>query len=286
MRQETCLVLTGATGRVGRLLNGAWRARPIPGLCVIRLSRGGGGGVSRWDIGAGPAPEWPAGAVVVHLAGATGGDERALSQNVAMVAPLVAACRQNRVAALLFASTAAVYAPSAGGAREEDTPAPAGAYGRSKLKAERALADGLAASGIRLLCLRIGNVVGADALIGGAAAGGQVILDPVPGQAEGPIRSWVGPVTLAGIIARLARHAATGGPLPDILNVANDPPLGMAGLLEAARIPWGWGPPDARAVPAAVLSLARLRLLCDLPPVTAADLVAELALAREGEGTP
>lgn len=301
VRQETTLVVTGASGRVGRMLRGVWRARPVPGLRVFWASRRGESGL-RWDILADPAPEWPAGAVVVHLAGVTGGGEAALARNSAMVVPLLAACRHNRAAAILFASSAAVYAPSAGGAAEHDPPAPPGAYGRAKLAAERALVAGLPAGGMVLVRMRIGNVVGADALVGGAGTGGPVTLDPVPGRAGGPVRSWIGPATLARVLERLAELAAAEaeaetvaaaeavasaarrgpGALPGIVNVASDPPLAMADLLDAAGIPWVPGPPNPSVIPAATLSLARLRGLCDLPPASAASLVAELALARGG----
>lgn len=287
VRQETTLVVTGASGRVGRMLRGVWRARPVPGLRVSWASRRGESGL-QWDILTDSAPEWPAGAVVVHLAGVVGGDEAALARNSAMIAPLLAACRRNRAAAILFASSAAVYAPTAGGAAEHDSPAPPGAYGRAKLAAERALVAGLPAGGMVLVRMRIGNVVGADALIGGSGAEGPVTLDPVPGRAGGPVRSWIGPATLARVLERLASLAAGQGPgtpsgtLPGIVNVASDPPLAMAELLDAAGIPWIPGPPNPSVIPSATLSLARLRGLCDLPPASPASLVAELALARGG----
>ena len=82
---------------------------------------------------------------------------------------------------------------------DETMPAdPVSEYGRAKRDAEQALAKGLAGSGVGLTCLRIGNIAGADALLGGQAASGaaQVVLDPVAGQPMGPERSYIGPLTL------------------------------------------------------------------------------------------
>lgn len=287
--QETMLVVTGANGRVGRLLRAVWHVRAAPGLRVMWVPRRGKSGPC-WDILTGQAPGWPAGAVVLHLAGAVAGDTRALERNSAMIAPLLAACRSNRVIGILHASTAAVYAPSGRGAEEEERPDPQGAYGRAKLAAENALVSGLEAGDMALVRLRIGNIVGADALVGAARAGEKVLLDPVPGRPGGPVRSWLGPVTLARLIAQLARDMGSGEALPGILNLASDPPLSMASLLDAATIPWTYGPPRAGVIAAATLSLARLAALYDLPPVSAASLIAELAVVQEGmacaEGWP
>jgi hypothetical protein len=124
--------------------------------------------------------------------------------------------------------------------------------------------------------LRIGNVVGADGLIGAAVPGRTVVLDPAPGQARGPLRSWIGPVTLAHVLGDLAAMALRGAPLPPVLNIAALRPAGMADLLEAAGLPWAWGPNPA-PLPAVTLDTTALAALRPLPAATAdpAGMVAE-----------
>lgn len=236
-----------------------------------------------------PCPGLPRGAVVLHLAavvGATTPDERARSLRLGSA--VAEACRSQAARALLAASSAAVYAPSARPAREHAPPAPVTANGRSKAETEAALLRDCAAEGaapaVPLALLRIGNIPGADALFGPRPAdAAPILLDPVPGRDGGPVRSWIGPRMLGRAFAQLC-HLAASGPrsLPPVLNLAQDPPLAMADLLAASGLPWSYGPPRAGVVADAVLCTARLREVCPLPPATAEGLMAELrALAPE-----
>lgn len=269
------LVVTGAGGRLAQLLRRAWALSPPDGLRVLWAGRSPGFDL-QWEIGTGPVPAWPRGARVLHLAGLTRGTEADLAHNVSMVPALLEGCRQNRAVGLMFASTAAVYAPSARPAQEETEVDPQNAYGRSKVAAEAAVM----AAGLPVTRLRIGNVAGADALLGRDPAAGRITLDPVPGRKSGPVRSWIGPVTLARILAELAPQT-----LPPVLNIASDPPLAMADLLNAAGLDWAWGPPNPAVVPDAVLSVARLAGICDLPPTSAARIIAEITLLRPSPQT-
>lgn len=193
------------------------------------------------------------------------------------------ACRDNGAAVLLAASSAAVYAPSAVPVTEEATPAPATPNGRSKLETEGLLARNCAEGGVPLVLLRIGNVVGADALFGPRAPESPPIrLDPVPGRDGGPVRSWIGPRSLGQALARLCLAAGAGDGLPPLLNLAQDPPLAMADLLAASGLPWAYGPPNPSVLPDAVLSTERLRHLVPLPRATAAGLLAELRALAPG----
>lgn len=248
-----------------------WSAAPPPGLAPLWAGRGQGHDLT-WDILAGPAPSWPPGAVVLHLAGSTGGTDPAL--NTALVPPLLAACRANAVRHLLFASTAAVYAPGPLPARETDPPAPANAYGRAKAEAESLLAG--AAPGLTIL--RIGNVAGADALLGPRADEGPIRLDPVTGNGHGPIRSWIGPLSLARCLAELILRTDS---LPAVLNVAAEPPLGMADLLRASDRVWSWGPPNPAVVPAATLDVSCLHAIAPPPPASPRGILAELAALKD-----
>lgn len=230
----TDLIVTGATGRLAGLLRPQWPD-------AIWLARG-----DAWPDGRG--------GTILNLAGVTG--QGPLEDNVTTAAAAIAegACRGARV---LLMSSAAVY--GAGDFTEDAIPAPTNAYGASKLAME-----GLAGAAT---ILRLGNVAGADALL--SRAGAEVVLDPVPGG--GPVRSYIGPITLARVLATLA-HAES---LPRILNIASPPPVAMGALLDAAGIAWRSGPERAGVVPRVGLDVTRLSSILPLPPVTAADIVAE-----------
>jgi hypothetical protein len=101
-----------------------------------------------------------------------------------------------------------------------------------------------------------------------------VTLDPVAGG-RGPVRSYIGPATLAHVLNTLA-HAPD---LPAILNIASPGPVAMADLLDAAHIPWTFGPPRAGAIPRVALSTARLEGIVPLPPADPQAMIAEWSAA-------
>jgi nucleoside-diphosphate-sugar epimerase len=279
---EVRVVITGAGGRIGRLLRRAWAMSPPPGLLPLWSGRGEGFDIP-WDIGASAPPRLAPGWVVLHLAARLGPDTPEARAQARLLARAIAeAAAAGGAAALLAASSAAVYAPSARPATEDDAPAPVTANGRLKAATEAALSLACRDAGLRLCHLRIGNVPGADALFGPRAAGsGPIRLDPVPGRDSGPVRSWIGPESLARALAALCRLAGadtgadTGAALPPALNLAQDPPLGMAALLRASGLPWSWAPPTPDVIPDAVMDTARLGRLCPLPRATPAALIAE-----------
>ena len=127
-----------------------------------------------------------------------------------------------------------------------------------------------------LTLLRIGNIAGADALLGGNEPGRRVVLDPVAGQ-NGPERSYIGPTVLAAVFSRLAALVVEGTALPVLLNVAQPGRIAMGDLLDAAGRDWGFGPPNAAVLPRLTLATDRLAALVPLPAASAADLVADLA---------
>lgn len=232
-----------------------------------------------WPGRPGPDGTWPGfdappGAVILHLAGVTRGTAADLQANVDLAQAVARAARRIGAARAIFASTVAVYRPGPGLLTEDSPPDPQSDYGRSKLAAEQALVADLAGSGTALTVLRIANVVGADALLGRARArpGATVTLDPVPGQPAGPERSYIGPVTLARVLSALIAERD----LPPLLNLAQPGAVGMADLLDAARLPWTWGPPRALTVPRVVVDVARLAQRVPLDSATPAGLLAEL----------
>lgn len=270
------LVITGATGRIGRILCALWRQAPPPGLRPMTAGRQPGNDLV-WDMAAGPA-DLPPGAVILHLAAVLGRDPQALAGNAVMAGHLATAARQAHARRVLFVSTAAVYGRLDRDADETDPAVPLSPYGQAKLQAEvvirQALGDqtpgdqALGRAGLSIL--RVGNVPGVDALLGGAG-GRPIVLDPVPGADGGPLRSWIGPVTLARVLADLIATPA----LPAVLNVAQPGPLPMAALLDAAGLPWLYGPANPGVLARATLSVDRLAARLPVPRADAADLVAE-----------
>lgn len=231
-----------------------------------------------WDEASVLPEAWPEGAVILHLAGVVAGDPSRLEANLALAKALVRAARDRNAARVIFASTVAVYRPGPDPIAETDPPDPQTAYGKSKAAAEAALKVGLSGSDIGLTCLRIANLAGADALLGSARAeGGEVTLDRAPGLPAGPERSYIGPQTLAGALARLVDLAVqTPSALPDVLNLAQPGAVAMGDLLTAAGRAWRFGPDPAPA-PRVVVDTGRLQALASLPPASPDGLVAELA---------
>lgn len=275
-RAERPILITGASGRLGRVLRAAWPAR-LAGLArPLWQSRGGAvPGAVVWDPLAGPyrGPAL-AGGAILHLAG--GRIDAAAT--VALARAVCDLARRQGAALVLLASSSAVYGPGEDLA-EEAPLRPAGDYGAAKRAMEAAVAG---RPGVT--CLRIGNVLGADALIGAAVPGRPVTLDPVPGHEGGPVRSYIGPLAFAEVLARLCLRGIGGaGALPPVLNLAAAPPVAMGALLDAAGLPWAYGPPNPGVVARVTLDVARLAALvgAEATAATPAGMVAEW---RRGTG--
>lgn len=270
------LLITGGNGRIGRVLRATGMA--IDGLHPIWQARRAAPGFLAWDILNEACPEGVAGGVVLALAGGTKhtGPDMALNAPLAMAA--CHAARKQGARHVFLASSAAVYGVSDTDFNEESPCAAVSAYGAAKLRMEREAIvwhRGQAAPGLTLL--RIGNIAGLDALLGGVLPGVPVVLDPVAGTDDGPVRSYIGPVTLAAVFAGLVRMAATGAALPLALNIAAPAPVGMAALLDAAELPWHFGAPNPKALARVALKTDRLHRLVPLPPEAGApaEMVAE-----------
>lgn len=279
-REGPKLLVTGAGGRLGRFLQAAWGGRtdlPFTPLYAQRAGAALQGPALIWPMGAaayaGPSLQ---GGALLHLAGGRG--DLADNTRLALIAAETAAAEG--AAALLIASSSAVYAPAEGPIAESALPGPLAPYGAAKAAMEAAVtawALGRAAAGLsapRVTFLRIGNVFGADQLIGGAPLDAPRLLTPVPGVAGGPLRSYIGPESFAEVIAALGARALSRGDLPGVLNLALSPPVRMADLLEAAGLTWAYGAAPA-PLPALVLSLARLAALVPLPVADPAGMAAE-----------
>jgi nucleoside-diphosphate-sugar epimerase len=272
------VLVTGATGRVGTLLRAVWSQEPPDRFVPVWQHRGTATGLGwlRWDMLDEPCPILPQPpAVIVNLAGVTGSGP-GLSRNLALARAAHCAGQRLGCRHVFLASSAAVYGagPLSGLLDEADALRPASAYGRAKLAMERLLSR---ANGPGVTCLRIGNIPGAGGLLGGAPVRPGLILDPAPGLPCGPERSWIGPRTLASALADLVGLALNGAQLPPILNIAQDPPLPMAALLDAAHLRWRFGPAREGTIARVALATSRLTetLAAPLPLATPASLVAE-----------
>lgn len=250
------ILILGGTGRLGRLLA---RAGMAPALWQGRRAAAG---VDRvLDPLAEPLALARAAAgasAILCLAGPVRGTAADLAVHVPLALAAVAAGRGAGVPVLL-ASSAAVYGRPDGPCREDGPAHPLSDYGRAKQAMERAAMD--AAKGHPVAVLRIGNVSGADALLGGGSAAREVALDILP-DGRAPRRSWIGPRALARILADLSR--APG--LPGVLNLCLPGVIGMDALLDAAGIRWRGVPAPASVIPEVCLDVTRLGRLIDLAP--------------------
>lgn len=258
------VLVVGAGGAVGRLLARPWAAMGAP---VILTSRAGlqaaGLAAVRWTPGT-PLPALPPIAAMIVLAGTTprSGGDLALSPAIARACR--AAAQGLGVGRVLHASTAAVYgfrtaAPLEAAWSEDEVPQPGTDYGRARLLAEGVWAD----SPIPATALRIGNVAGADALLAGRLPppAAPVALDTFADGAT-PMRSYIGPQTLARVLMALAQHP---GPLPPVLNIAAPQPVSMGDLARAAGLRWHPRPRPEAPDRALVLDTTLLQGLVPLP---------------------
>ena len=244
------------------------------GLTPLWTQRHAGAGAQAWHIGHDAPPSVPPGSVFLHLAAVLRGGAEDLARNAADTAVVAQAARAAGVRHFFMASTAAVYRPSADDIPETQAPDPANPYGAAKLAAEQAARQHMAG---RLTVLRIGNLAGADALLGGA---GPVTLDPVPGQPGGPLRSYIGPGRLVQVLDALIGRAVAGQDMPDTLNLAEPGVVAMADLLHAAGRDWQFGAPRSGTVPRVGLDTTRLTALVPIPPATAHSVVADLTTLK------
>ena len=283
---EPLWVLAGASGRVGRMLVRHWQSSPPDGLRIVPQYREGGLPGVIWSPleGAGPLLQWAAKhgdvAGLMMLAGVTPGQGADLDANAALARAAVDAARAVGVRRVLVASSSAVYGAGVGHPLDEDAPTlPVNDYGRAKLAAEAACAD---ADDLDLCCLRIGNVAGADALLRNAVharTDAPLRLDRFA-DGGGPIRSYIGPATLAHVLETLARQPE---PLPRVLNIGAPQPVAMQALAEAAAAPHVMVDAPATALQHITLDCTRLAALHGFAPddSDAAGMVAQWQAVKD-----
>ena len=268
------ILVMGATGRIGRALRQIWGHRAD----VLWQGRSQSRPQADWLIWE-PGQPLPKLRTLVVLAGVTTGTAQDLAQNSGLAVDLVAAAHRAGIDRVLLASSMAVYgATPFGGADENAACVPLGEYGASKLAMERA-AFAAAAPGQGVTALRIANVIGADALGAALLAGKPMTLHRFA-DGTGPVRSYIGPSSLAQVIDAFHRHR---GPLPAVVNVALTPPLAMADLLRTAGVEFGWERATASALARAEMRCDLLQELCPYLPrsVTPAEMVLEMQAFRD-----
>lgn len=235
----------GSTGRVSRLLLSHWRHRCSSSSPeVYTQSRKAGFDLMWSPIEDGPEPlqkfihaSGPLTAIVAMI-GSTPSTSGNMSDTATLVQAVVRAAEYAGVPRVLIASSSAVYALGED-LSEDDLIVPTSAYGRAKLEMEQAVLN--METNVEVCCLRIGNVAGADALLGGSnqiSMDDPIKLDQFP-DGKGPLRSYIGPSQLAACLKQLA---GADGPIPSILNCASEPPVEMTELVDAAQLPWEWSP--------------------------------------------
>ncbi len=273
-------LLVGASGRVGRMVLHHWprMAAGVPLMVSQRQPAAGVAGAFQWAPLEGPRglldhlsriEPGSAPATLLMLAGITPGpnvDETAMAGNRLLAEACIAAARAAGIARVLLASSSAVYGVDPAGVAFAETtpPRPTSAYGRAKLDME-AVGSAARETGLEVCILRIGNVAGADALL--APLTGRPV-DParplrIDGFADGlgPLRSYIGPGTLARVLAVLAQHPV---PLPRILNLAAPAPVRMVDLARAAGWPFELTAAPANASQNITLDCSLLTRLCPM----------------------
>lgn len=237
-------IVVGASGAVGRLLLPHWqrdaaslllqyRGAAAPwdrGACLQWSPVEGAEALESWAASHAPPP------CMIVLAGVTPAGGQDLAMNAVVAGACLAAARRIGIRRVLVASSSAVYGDHLDRAFcEHDTPRPVNAYGKAKHGMEQACRQ-QAAPDIELTCLRIGNVAGADALLAqmGKAGKHQLAIDRYRDGGT-PLRSYIGPGTLADILLQLALLPSR---LPETLNVGAPRPVEMAALADAAGLRW------------------------------------------------
>ncbi|MFX0544704.1 NAD-dependent epimerase/dehydratase family protein [Roseovarius sp. S1116L3] len=279
MADNLKVLVVGSTGRVGRMLRHHWRANPPRGLTLIQQARQGGDVTWSAEDGAEAlAAHGPFDRLLV-LAGATPAPGADMGQNAAVARICHAAAARMGAAHMLLASSSAVYGTALNRpCTEDDRPTPTSPYGAAKLEAERAVRG----AAPPVCALRIGNVLGADALMLNAARASDaapLILDRFA-DGQGPRRSYIDPATLARVLETLLH---LGPALPETLNIGAPRPVAMQALLDASGTPYRMRQAPPGAVQTITLDCGALSALHRFEPEASSTphMVAEWQQLRD-----
>ncbi|MCC5989668.1 MAG: NAD-dependent epimerase/dehydratase [Pararhodobacter sp.] len=265
------VLLVGASGRVGQMVWHHWQRFPDAVEIVPQCRRSGLPGSLIWDPLAGAQPLLDAvrgsGGVraMVMLAGVTPGTGKPLAMNRMLAEACLSAASEAGIQRVLLASSSSVYGIGDGAPFSEQMPCnPVNDYGAAKLEMEHACLP-WRERGIDLCCLRIGNVAGADSLLRNVAqsAPDMAVDIDIFANGRGPVRSYIGPRSMAAVLQSLCLHANA---LPGVLNLAAPVPVAMEELADAAGHPWTKRHPSEHAHQNITLDCAALSLLHEFGP--------------------
>lgn len=277
--QNSKLLVLGASGRIGGILRKFWsfeqviwqrRGQAAPGWATFDP-------LNEPDVLAEAASGCTA---ILCLAGvvngrlAPGGN---LKDNITLGEAAVRAGARSGSASgarVFLASSAAVYGAQTGVLAEEAALTPLSDYGKAKVEMEMRGAALAAELGVQVCALRIGNIAGIDAILGGWKPGFQ--LDQFA-DGRTPRRSYIGVKTLARILGDLM----LAKDLPQALNVAAPGGVEMGALLDAAGLAWTPRPAGQGAIEEVCLSTRALGQVSRLETVSAGALVDEWHLLKD-----
>jgi len=263
MQTKQTWLLLGATGRIGRMLMRHWQTVPPDGVNIFPQRRRDGIGFAlEWDPLESSEPllrfASEKGRIdgIIVLSGVTPSSDGNLSDNWTIADSVIKAAIEVGVPRVLMASSSAVYGIGSELPYVECNPTnPANEYGRSKLAVED-LCEQTRRAGVDICALRIGNVAGADALLMNAERSDPrepLVIDRFK-DCKGPVRSYIGPITLARVLESLMCHLP---PLPLYLNVAAPVPVHMTSLADTYGRNW-------RFTPGANAASQKITLNCSL----------------------
>lgn len=268
--RKTRVLVLGSSGRVGRMLRHAW-AQDSAGLDFIFQTRDPAAAHDLlWNV-LGPLPVTLQQAApfecMIVLSGVVPKPDADFALNSRIGAASITAAARLGIKTVILASTSAVYGSHQRTPFHEGDPThPVNAYGTSKLAMETLCQHKAQTLGVRLCCLRIGNVAGADALLRGAGAlaeGETLALDMFPDQGT-PLRSYIGPQSLAQALCTLVHKRAQ---VPPLLNMAAPQPVTMRALAQASATPFVLHPAPPTAHQHITLACTALAALHPFDPV-------------------
>jgi len=264
------VLVLGATGQIGRILQICWPGR-VNALWQTRQGCPGPDECAQWvrfDPLSDSVGLQQAAAdcdVILCLSGVTHkrcqADPQAdMDDNTRLaLAAIRAAAARPVPARVLLASSAAVYGNQPGLLSEAAPLHPVNAYGAAKAEMEARGAALGAELGVQVCSLRIGNIAGVDAILGGWRPGFR--LDRFA-DGRSPRRSYTGVATLARVLGELP-----GMPnLPGALNIAEPGLVEMGELLDAAGLAWQPQEAPETAIPEVELDVTSLQRLCPWLP--------------------
>lgn len=245
MHTITRVLVLGSSGRIGRMLRRAWTqdAAQHTGIEFVFQTRRTAPAHPDdllWDILAQPPRAIEDAApfdCMIVLSGVTPGPDADFTLNTSIGVACLSAAARLGIPHVLLASTSAVYGTYSDDPFVESDPLdPVNDYGRSKREMEEVCAAQARAAGFGLCCLRIGNVAGADALLinGAALAPGEPLRLDHFNDGGTPVRSYIGPQSLARVMVSLVRERMR---LPTALNIAAPGAITMQALAQAAGMP-------------------------------------------------